>query len=117
MQQTSSEISDQRCPRLMVWRLAGAVILSEILMLLHSLSPRAANSANGFGATRGRAGLRKGLRKRHVPNSIATTRRRMVAALNTRVVPCAAETRMYHGKTNGSQHYRGKGMFKLADRV
>ena len=50
MQQTSSEISDQRCPRLMVWRLAGAVILSEILMLLHSLSPRAANSANGFGA-------------------------------------------------------------------
>jgi hypothetical protein len=45
----AAEISDQRCPRLMVWRLAGAVILSEILML-HSLSPRAANSANGFGA-------------------------------------------------------------------
>jgi len=59
MQQTSSEISDQRCPRLMVWRLAGAVILSEILML-HSLSPRAANSANGFGGTRGARAYAKG---------------------------------------------------------
>src|SRR5215813_5079742 len=39
------------CPRLMVWRITGAVTWSEIWMFHISLSPCAAKSANSFGIT------------------------------------------------------------------